>query len=287
MATKFQNGIDVNKSVTTTAVSATDSPLAVKAAFNQSANLVEFRDAANNPMSQITSNGGLSMGTGTLISAGNGRGLFIVSSDAVVLTARGASSQSVRLQEWQNSSGTVLAGITSAGAFGTSNRLTVGSITINTSGMLHVSSTSDQVLSVVRGIGASGSPTQTTDLQQWQTFNGTAATTVSAIGAGGAVQFPYLDATSTGNLALTAYHYTVNYTSGSYTVTLPSATTTASAAGVTGRIYNIKNSGIGIITIARSGTDTIDGSTSITIDGSVKRYQTVTVQSTGSGWIII
>jgi len=125
---------------------------------------------------------------------------------------------------------------------------------------------------------------QSGNIQEWQNSS---STTLAAIGSGGALQLPYLDATSTGNLPLTASHYTVNYTSGSYTVTLPAASTTAAAAGVTGRIYNIKNSGTGVITIARTGSDTIDNATSITIDGSVKRYQTITVQSTGTGWIII
>jgi len=126
---------------------------------------------------------------------------------------------------------------------------------------------------------------QSGNIQEWQNSS---STTLAAIGSGGALQLPYLDATSTGNLILTASHYTVNYTSGSYTVTLPAASTTAAAAGVTGRIYNIKNSGTGVITIARTGSsDTIDNATSITIDGNVKRYQTITVQSTGTGWIII
>lgn len=103
----------------------------------------------------------------------------------VPVIAKGASGQTARLQEWQNSSGTILAGITSAGAFGTSNRLTVGSTTINSNAMIHISATSDQTLATIRGIGASGSYTQTTDLQQWQTFDGTTATTVTKVNNNG------------------------------------------------------------------------------------------------------
>lgn len=127
MATKFKNGIEVDKSISTTAVDIADSPLIVKA----------------------------------------------------------ASGQTGRLQQWQNSSGTLLAGITSAGAFGTSNRLTVGSATVNASAMVHISATSDQTLATIRGVGASGSSTQTADLQQWQTFDGTTATTVTKVNNNG------------------------------------------------------------------------------------------------------
>lgn len=197
------------------------------------------------------------------------------------LIVKATSGQTGRLQQWQDSSGGLLAGITSSGGFGTSNRITAGSATVNTTGVLVVLSSSDQVLSVVRGVGASGNPTQTTDLQQWQTYNGTTATTVAAIGARGALQLPYTSVS--GNTTLDYSHYTVAV-SATATITLPAASTTASAAGVTGRIYNIKNTGTGTVTIARSGSDLIDGAASIILSS---QYQSVTIQSTGTGWIVL
>jgi hypothetical protein len=100
-----------------------------------------------------------------------------------------------------------------------------------------------------------------------------------------AVSMPYTAVTTATTLDGT--HYTLDCTSGTFTVTLPAASTTLGQAGFTGRIYNIKNSGTGIITIGRTGTNTIDGATSITMNGTTKQYQTITVQSTGTGWIIL
>jgi hypothetical protein len=101
-----------------------------------------------------------------------------------------------------------------------------------------------------------------------------------SIAATGAISMPYRAISAARTLDAT--DYTIDCTGGPYSVTLPSAAT----AGA-GRIYNIKNSGTGTITIARAGTDTIDGVTSITMNGSIKQYQTITLQSTGSAWIIL
>jgi len=112
-------------------------------------------------------------------------------------------------------------------------------------------------------------------------ISGTAAGVSSgSITATGAVSLPYRAITAARTLDAT--DYTIDCTGGPYSVTLPSAAT----AGA-GRIYNIKNSGTGTITIARAGTDTIDGAASITMNGSIKQYQTITLQSTGSAWIIL
>ena len=114
------------------------------------------------------------------------------------------------------------------------------------------------------------------------------------INTSNAIQLPYLavtaaDQINTGNV-LGSSHYTINCTgSSSFTVTLPSASTATQTIGsvTANRIYNIKNSGTGTITIATTSSQTIDGASTITMDGSVKRYQTITVQSNGSNWIII
>lgn len=72
--------------------------------------------------------------------------------------------------------------------------------------------------------------------------------------------------------------YTVNCTSSTFTVTLPTA------VGATGQVFVIKNSGIGTITIACTGGESIDGSSTKTLS---VQYSSYMVQSTGSNWIII
>lgn len=70
--------------------------------------------------------------------------------------------------------------------------------------------------------------------------------------------------------------YTIDCT-GTFPVTLLDATTDV------GQIFVIKNSGVGVITLGTTVGQMIDGSTSQTITTS----QSLTVQSTGTGWIII
>jgi hypothetical protein len=74
-----------------------------------------------------------------------------------------------------------------------------------------------------------------------------------------------------------ANDYTLNCTTGTFTVNLPTA------VGITGRIYVIKNSGTGTITLDASTTETIDGSLTLT----VTEDDAFTVQSDGANWIII
>lgn len=69
----------------------------------------------------------------------------------------------------------------------------------------------------------------------------------------------------------------VNCTSGSFTVTLPTA------MGVTGRLHIIKNSGAGTITLATTGGQTIDGGA----PGTVAAGAVIRLVSDGAGWITI
>ncbi len=71
---------------------------------------------------------------------------------------------------------------------------------------------------------------------------------------------------------------TLNCTSGTFTVNLPTA------VGIQGVVYTLVNSGTGIITLDANGTETINGSETIEIK---KQYVSRTVQSDGSNWIII
>ncbi|MBA3678577.1 hypothetical protein H0W80_00015 [Candidatus Saccharibacteria bacterium] len=79
------------------------------------------------------------------------------------------------------------------------------------------------------------------------------------------------------NYTATANNYTIDCTTNTFTVTLPTA------VGVTGQVYNIKNSGTGVITIATTSSQTIDGVTTAVLS---TQYASLVVQSTGANWII-
>lgn len=71
--------------------------------------------------------------------------------------------------------------------------------------------------------------------------------------------------------------YVIHCTSGTFSVNLPTA------VGITGKVYIIKNSGSGLITIDPNGSQTIDGSTTYVMS----QAETVQVISTGSNWITL
>ncbi len=73
--------------------------------------------------------------------------------------------------------------------------------------------------------------------------------------------------------------YTVNATSGTFILTL------LTAVGREGKIYNLKNSGNGTVTLATTSGQTIDGSISEAI--RLIQYENLTVQSNGANWIIL
>ena len=74
-----------------------------------------------------------------------------------------------------------------------------------------------------------------------------------------------------------AEDYVIHCTIGTFTVNLPTA------VGITGKVYIIKNSGSGLITIDPNGSQTIDGVTTYTMGGA----ESVQVISTGSNWITL
>ncbi len=85
--------------------------------------------------------------------------------------------------------------------------------------------------------------------------------------------------------------YTINVTSGSPTITLPAATAVSAstgsannaAAGVEGKIFIIRNTGAGTVTVATTSSQTIDGGA----PGTVAAGGSLKVQSTGTNWITI
>lgn len=93
----------------------------------------------------------------------------------------------------------------------------------------------------------------------------------------GSVVYQYVEKTATYTVSDT--DKTVHATSGTFTITLPTA------VGVTGREYLIKNTGSGLITVACFGSETIDGAATVALPNSGKPSG-IAVLSTGANWII-
>ena len=70
--------------------------------------------------------------------------------------------------------------------------------------------------------------------------------------------------------------YVIDCTSGTFTVTLPTS------VGMQGKVYNIKNSGTGTITVATTSSQTIDADTTKTL----LQWDNLQIVSTGVNWII-
>lgn len=72
--------------------------------------------------------------------------------------------------------------------------------------------------------------------------------------------------------------YFIDCTSNTFTVTLPTA------VGFAGKIYVIKNSGTGAITIDTTSAQTIDGADNVLLN---VQYQSLTVISDGANWKVV
>ena len=79
------------------------------------------------------------------------------------------------------------------------------------------------------------------------------------------------------NFTATSLTSTIDCTN-TITITLPTA------VGNSGRFHKIKNSGTGVITIATTSSQTIDGAATQSL---LTQWSKITVQSTGANWIII
>ncbi len=86
---------------------------------------------------------------------------------------------------------------------------------------------------------------------------------------------PYVEITSTYSILSTDHQ--INCTANSFTVTLPTA------VGIQGRIYSIKNTGSGIITVNTTSSQKIDGQ----LSQQITNGSNIQVMSTGANWIIL
>jgi len=80
-----------------------------------------------------------------------------------------------------------------------------------------------------------------------------------------------------GNYTINTAEYLVEYQTGTFTATLPSA------VGIAGQEFQVKNSGTGSITLDGEGSETIDG----VATKALSQYVSIKVMSNGTNWIII
>jgi hypothetical protein len=85
--------------------------------------------------------------------------------------------------------------------------------------------------------------------------------------------------TKTANYTIVGTDDIVICTSGTFTVTLPTA------VGRAGKQFKVKNSGSGVITMASTSAQTIDGAAA----GSTQLFQfdSLTFESDGANWVIV
>lgn len=81
----------------------------------------------------------------------------------------------------------------------------------------------------------------------------------------------------TNDYTITTSDFLIECTTGTFTVTLPTA------VGVAGRQYEIKNSGTGVITVDAYAAQTIDGQ----LTQLLNQYDAMKIMSNSANWIII
>jgi hypothetical protein len=185
----------------------------VKGATSQTADLTQWQITGGTVRARIDAYGTFQNGTAS------GYGAWInvqpaQASDKGIIV-RGATSQSANLQEWQNSSGNVLASIGSNGSINTVERVTAS----NGISVFNASSfgapgtllpfTYDSIVNISTlyatspGLVIRGVDSQTADLQQWRNISGSVIAKVDSTGA----MFTTTAAANTNNtqVATTAY----------------------------------------------------------------------------------
>ncbi len=107
------------------------------------------------------------------------------------------------------------------------------------------------------------------------TNDGAGALSWATAGGGGVGMLTYTAQTGTYSILTTDGIVDCD---GTFTITLPTA------VGVAGQYYELKNSGTGVITVDTTSAQTIDGGATAVL---TTQYESITVASTGTNWIII
>lgn len=166
--------------------------LIIKAVSGQTASTMEIQDSAGNPTTWWDSSGGMTASqavVSTLYSGGfmntGTRGYFNATTftpSVSPIVVRGAASQTADLQQWQNSSGTVLSNIRPDGTIAApyfDNPAASGSY------LQANAATSIDIIARVVGqatLRVIGTASQTADLQRWQNSAGTALVSINSSG---------------------------------------------------------------------------------------------------------
>ena len=196
----IQNGSSINAKVSISTASATTPGLIIKGVSSQSANLQEWQNSSGTVLAYINSLGFTSIPAGLSVSGGGGQATALLSvagaSTVSSIIAKGAASQTANLQEWQTSSGTVVASMDVSGKLIVPTlRGPAGNvITLGTDGQpysLSISNTQFDSYGPVPwrpyntsmvGFIIKGLASQTADLQQWQDSNGNTYAKINTYG---------------------------------------------------------------------------------------------------------
>lgn len=151
--------------------------------------------------------------------------------------------------------------------------------TLTVSNSLTLAGTDDKVLTVSNSLTLAGTDSTT------MTFPSTSATIARTDASNSftgnqnftdGITLAYAGKTATYGISATDYF--IDCTANTFTVTLPTA------ASVAGKVYTIKNSGTGVITVATTSAQTIDGAASFILN---VQYQSLSVISDGSNWKVM
>lgn len=186
---------------TITSATASTKGLIIKSAASQTADLQQWQDSAGTVLTKVDAYGNMSTlnfyagGFVGLGAAPSGSTRVIINptiSSIVGLIVKGAASQTVNLQEWQNSSGNIIAQVDAYGSasFGGNNTLT-SSLGIGVSGNPNQ-----------KGITIRGTTSQAANLQEWQNSSGTILANIDASGQA-SFKSTTLTASSSGGSSLT------------------------------------------------------------------------------------
>jgi hypothetical protein len=145
------------------APTSTTVPIKVQRASGQSVNIQEWQSESAVTFAAVTSAGAVAATTFRSLTAGmasittnfdtGGLGVQTGAAGNKGLLIRGAASQSANLQEWQNSAGTVLSSIDSAGTF---RGVLQGTGLLNTSGQTVISMAANRNIALVASSGLYG-----------------------------------------------------------------------------------------------------------------------------------
>jgi len=149
---------------------------------------------------------------------------------------------------------------------------------INVTPSLQINKSTDSTSLSTGALIVAGGAAITKSVIMGGTLAVTGATTLTGkLTANGGRQSAYVAKTALYTIA-SATDYCINCTSGTYSITLPTA------VSIAGQEFIVKNSGTGVITIATTSSQTIDGGASGSI--ILNQYESISVMSNGANWII-